>query len=207
MNIKDKLIELGIDLKIDKDKVNLAKEELKKAGHKAQTISNVLSLDGEKLLESLFASKSQSIVMPKVKAPATKKVEDEVPIKDIKKDFKIKLEQKKETETTEETNKQEKLPFWKTNDNINTKNLKIRMNGQNVNDNQQNKSNSPNGRPLPKSTIEELNKKKNRELEQKQGNKPNNNKKFNNQQKNQNQHKFYHLMQHVYSYQYQLTHL
>lgn len=189
MNIKDKLIELGIDLKNDKDKVNLAKEELKKAGHKAQTISNVLSSDGEKLLEELFNKKSQTIVMPKVKAPATKKVEDDIPSQDIKKDFKIKIEPKEETENKEDTNKQEKLPFWKTNDGINTKNLKIRMHGQSVNDNQQDKSSSPNGRPLPKSTIDELNKKKNREFEQRQNNKQNNNKKFGNQAKNSNQSK------------------
>ena len=187
MNIKDKLIELGIDLKNDKDKVNLAKEELKKAGHKAQTVSNVLSSDGEKLLENLFNKKSQDIVMPKVKAPATKKVDDDIADTSIKKDFKIKIETKTETETTDDSSKQEKLPFWKTNDTINTKNVKIRMNGQNVNNNQQEKSTSPNGRPLPKSTIDEINKKKSKELDQKQNSKfPKNNKPFSNQNKQTN---------------------
>ena len=187
MNIKDKLIELGVDIK-DKDKVNLAKEELKKAGYKAQTISNVLSSDGEKILEDIFAKKSQDFIMPKVKAPATKKLDDEIIEKDTKKDFKIKIETKTETTNSEDNTKQEKLPFWKTNDNINTKNLKIRMNGQNVNSNnqQQNKTSSPNGRPLPKSTIEELNKKKNREQEQNKKNANNKDRQFSNQNRPQN---------------------
>ena len=187
MNIKDKLIELGVDIK-DKDKVNVAKEELKKAGYKAQTISNVLSSDGEKILEDIFAKKSQDFIMPKVKAPATKKLDDEIIEKDTKKDFKIKIETKAETTNSEDNTKQEKLPFWKTNDNINTKNLKIRMNGQNVNSNnqQQNKTSSPNGRPLTKSTIEELNKKKNREQEQNKKNTNNKDRQFTNQNRPQN---------------------
>ena len=79
MNIKEKLIELGIDVDKDKKAVNLAKEKLKEIGMKADRIVAKLDANGEKVLEDLF-SKSASAAPIAVAVPKTIKKDEDIPV-------------------------------------------------------------------------------------------------------------------------------
>lgn len=190
MNIKEKLEFLGIDIKNDKDSVNLAKEELKKAGFVADRIVNKLDPEGEKILEKLFSKKIDvSTILKDIKAPATIKKDADIPKKNANKNAipHREVEQNTKENKTEDDNKEEKIPFWKKSLNKENTNIKIRINnGSNKNT----PATSPNGRPLPQSTIDKLKKIKenkenqNKNVEQKQNTQVNKN-----QQKNQNDNK------------------
>ena len=75
MTIKEKLINLGIDVDKEKDFIKEVKDFLNKNGEKADKITSKLSYDGEKLLDT-FVRESGKIVVPKksVKRPSTLKV-------------------------------------------------------------------------------------------------------------------------------------
>ena len=75
MTIKEKLINLGIDVDKEKDFIKEVKDYLNQKGEKADKITSKLSYDGEKMLDA-FVKESGKIVVPKksVKRPSTLKV-------------------------------------------------------------------------------------------------------------------------------------
>ena len=166
MKIKEKLIELGIDVENDKEKVNLAKKALKEKGSKADRIIANLDMEGEYLLEDLFKSKPV-LSKDNVIAPPTIKKDEDMPInssKNKKHKTKVAINSVEEEKKEEKNGDDEVIPFWKNNLLNNKTNIKIKFsNGSNQ---VKEKNSSPNGRPLPQKTIVELEKKKN-EIENK----------------------------------------
>ena len=166
MKIKEKLIELGIDVENDKEKVNLAKKALKEKGYKADRIIANLDMEGEYLLEDLFKSKPV-LSKDNVIAPPTIKKDEDMPInssKNKKHKTKVAINSVEEEKKEEKNGDDEVIPFWKNNLLNNKTNIKIKFsNGSNQ---VKEKNSSPNGRPLPQKTIVELEKKKN-EIENK----------------------------------------
>ncbi len=160
MKIKEKLIELGIDVENDKEKVNLAKKALKEKGYKADRIIANLDMEGEYLLEDLFKSKPV-LSKDNVIAPPTIKKDEDMPInssKNKKHKTKVAINSVEEEKKEEKNGDDEVIPFWKNNLLNNKTNIKIKFsNGSNQ---VKEKNSSPNGRPLPQKTIVELEKKK-----------------------------------------------
>ena len=163
MNIKEKLIELGIDVDKDKKAVNLAKEKLKEIGMKADRIVAKLDANGEKVLEDLF-SKSANAAPIAVAVPKTIKKDEDIPVnpsskKSLKnKTVKIEVKSEEEKENTEES-----VPFWKSFKKKDNLIIKHKDDDKKPN---ANSGLSPNGRPLPKSTLDEIKKKEAEKLRQ-----------------------------------------
>ena len=169
MTIKEKLISFGIDIEKEKDLVNNAKEALKKADEKADKITTKLTIEGEKILNDLFNDKLK-VSMPKknVVRPKTIKIDEESVKEVTQKTSKIKINNSDNIENEKKSDNENSqsdlsVPFWK---NKTDTNVKIVVKGQK---NQSNKKDGipKNGNPLPKSTIDELNRKKNEELNKK----------------------------------------
>lgn len=165
MNIKEKLIELGIDVDKDKQSVNMAKDKLKEIGLKADRILTKIDKDGEKALEELF-SKGSSLDKPiSVAPPKTIKKDDDIPVQPLSKKTKPKITPVVETGNTDnKENKEDKDSIWKI---ISKKkdNLIIKH----KDDDKKNNANagvSPNGRPLPQSTLNEIKKKEEEKKQQ-----------------------------------------
>lgn len=165
MNIKEKLIELGIDVDKDKQSVNMAKDKLKEMGLKADRILTKIDKDGEKALEELF-SKGSNLSKPiAVAPPKTIKKDEDIPVNTTsKKQNKSKSLVVETKENVDKEDKDEKVPFWKSlgqkKDNLIIKHKdddKKNSGGTGV---------SPNGRPLPKSTLEEIKKKEDERKQQ-----------------------------------------
>ena len=81
MNIKEKLLSLGIDVDNDKDSVNKAKKALKDNGFKADRTVAKITIEGEKILEDLFSNSVKKEIKVKVAPPATIKKTDDIPEK------------------------------------------------------------------------------------------------------------------------------
>lgn len=165
MNIKEKLIELGIDVDKDKQSVNMAKDKLKEIGLKADRIINKIDKEGEKALEELFSKGSGSVKPIAVAPPKTIKSYEDIPISPtIKKTNKNKSININITENTEKEVKDEKVPFWKS---LGQKkdNLIIKHKDDDKKNNVM-QGLSPNGRPLPKSTLDEIKKKEEEKKQQ-----------------------------------------
>ena len=167
MNIKEKLTALGIDVDNDKDSVSKAKDKLKSLGFKADKINTKLESEGEKILEELFSNVVVSTPKVEVKAPPTIKSDEDIPIKSSKKIKKVQKTIQNDEQKEEENNENEVVPFWKKIKDKKT-NLVIKQKGESK---RVNSDLSPNGRPLPQSTIDDEKKKKEekikKELEEK----------------------------------------
>lgn len=164
MTIKEKLIKLDIDFDKQKDLIEEIKKELAKAGENSSKISNKLSSDGIKIIESVVnrygkKDNEKHVSRPKTIKSNHIKTEDN----NSKQTLDNSLEAKKDNSKNEDDiNKQgdktvttEAVPFWEKKSN-NKNNLKISIKGQNI----LKPKESVNGRPLPQSTINELKKKK-----------------------------------------------
>lgn len=171
MTIKDKLNELEIDIEKNKQLVDDIKKALTNAGENASKITNKLTSDGEKIVQTLV-NKSK-VNMPKkiVNRPntikrnddenkETKQVENEV--SNSEKVIQLNTDEKKNV--PESKPEQSSKPFWESNT---SDNLKINIKGKTKE--QKKFNNSPNGRPLPQATIDEL-KRKSEEIKKKAAN-------------------------------------
>ena len=175
MNIKEKLIELGVDVDNDKEKVNLAKQVLKEKGYKADRTIAKIDLEGEYILEDLFKS-NQKTKKENIIAPPTIKKDEDIPTSNSKsKKNKIKIQiSTDEDEKKEDNADEEVIPFWKKNLADNKTNIKIKFkNSKNINTET---NTSPNGRPLPQKTVDAIAKKQedNKKIDSNNSNKKNN---------------------------------
>lgn len=161
MTIKDKLNELEIDIEKNKQLVDDIKKALTNAGENASKITNKLTSDGEKIVQTLV-NKSK-VNMPKkfVNRPNTIKRNDDENKETKQVDNEVSNSEKvTQSNTDEKKNVQESKPeqsskpFWEGNT---SDNLKINIKGKTKE--QKKNVNSPNGRPLPQSTIDELKRK------------------------------------------------
>ena len=161
MTIKDKLIELQIDTENNKQLVDEIKKALNDAGENASKITNKLTSDGEKIVLSLVNKSKVNVPKKNVLRPTTIKLgSEDTKVKDDKSKTLVNdtvsvsktdnIQQKPDATKLEQSTK----PFWEgsTGDN-----LKINIKGKSKDIKKDN--NSPNGRPLPQSTIDEYNKK------------------------------------------------
>ena len=161
MTIKDKLIELQIDTENNKQLVDEIKKALSDAGENASKITNKLTSDGEKIVLSLVNKSKVNVPKKNVLRPTTIKLgSEDTKLKDDKSKTLVNdtvsvsktdnIQQKTDATKLEQSTK----PFWEgsTGDN-----LKINIKGKTKDVKKDN--NSPNGRPLPQSTIDEYNKK------------------------------------------------
>ena len=161
MTIKDKLIELQIDTENNKQLVDDIKKALNDAGENASKITNKLTSDGEKIVLSLVNKSKVNVPKKNVLRPTTIKLgSEDTKVKDDKSKTLVNdtvsvsktdnIQQKPDATKLEQSTK----PFWEgsTGDN-----LKINIKGKSKDIKKDN--NSPNGRPLPQSTIDEYNKK------------------------------------------------
>lgn len=162
MTIKEKLINLDVDVDKKKELVEEVKKELNKAGENGSKITNKISSDGEKIIESVVNRLEKKVVEKHVSRPKTIKSEHNkqenndsekslVNISDASNNQLNKNEEKSNLISKDSSNV---VPFWEKN-NSDKSNLKISIKGQNVNKTKD----SVNGRPLPQSTIDELKKK------------------------------------------------
>ena len=175
MTIKDKLIELQVDIEKNKALVDDVKKALTDAGENATKITNKLTSDGEKIVTSLINKVAVNAPTKNVVRPGTIKVG----VNDVKeKNESSKNTQKSESATQEQKSSQQNdtankteqpvKPFW---EGASSDNLKINIKGQTKDARKDNSS--PNGRPLPPETIEQLkrrneeNKRKNQENDSK----------------------------------------
>ena len=163
MTIKEKLINLGIDVDKEKDFIKEVKDFLNKNGEKADKITSKLSYDGEKLLDT-FVRESGKIVVPKksVKRPSTLKVnttnDSNKELKDNKSDT---VKDVKSNISINTTNPNEDLKnsgndWGKIDPSKISLTIKGKTQVKNVNG-------APNGRPLPQSTLDEIRRKKEEE--------------------------------------------
>ena len=161
MTIKDKLIELQIDTENNKQLVDEIKKALSDAGENASKITNKLTSDGEKIVLSLVNKSKVNVPKKNVLRPTTIKLgSEDTKLKDDKSKTLVNdtvsvsktdnIQQKPDATKLVQSTK----PFWEgsTGDN-----LKINIKGKTKDVKKDN--NSPNGRPLPQSTIDEYNKK------------------------------------------------
>lgn len=159
MTIKDKLIELQIDTEKNKQLVDEVKKALTDAGENASKITNKLTSDGEKIVLALVNKSKVNVPKKNVLRPTTIKLGSE--------DTKSKATAAKlasndnvsesESSITQQSNDNEKpeqstKPFW---EGSTSDNLKIKIKGKSNETKRDNSS--PNGRPLPQSTIDEYN--------------------------------------------------
>lgn len=165
MNIKEKLIELGIDVDKDKQSVNMAKDKLKEIGLKADRILTKIDKDGEKALEELF-SKGSVLAKPIVVAPPkTIKKDEDIPVQSSSKKSKPKITPVTEIDNNDnKKNIDEKDSIWKV---LSKKkeNLIIKHKDDDKKNNA-NQGMSPNGRPLPQSTLNAIKKKEEEKKQQ-----------------------------------------
>lgn len=177
MTIKDKLNELEIDIEKNKQLVDEIKKALTDAGENASKITNKLTSDGEKIVQTLVNKSKVNMPKKNVLRPTTIRIKG-----DENKDKKTESADVSNSEKTtqeivgdkksvsESKPEQSNKPFW---ENGTSDNLKINIKGKTKE--QRRATDSPNGRPLPQSTIDELkrkseeNKKKSSAAEQKSG--------------------------------------
>lgn len=175
MNIKEKLQSFGIDCDKDKNAVALAKKVLTDHGIKADRIVSKIDGEGEKILEETFKDKiNENAPKKAILAPKTKKSSDEesITISDIAKVEEKIIEEKKvsavsdnpntdnnklatEEKTNDNESKVSTVPFWKKNNSKDSQGLKIKVKGK-----EDNKPKTNTARPLPQSTIDEIERKK-----------------------------------------------
>ena len=183
MTIKDKLNELGVDFEKNKSLVDEIKKALNKAGENAAKITNKLTSDGEKIVQSLVDKSNVNRPVKNVSRPTTIRVglKDKNDVAENKNDENKNLNKPVVADKSQETNKDKQVqnenqsakPFWETTAN---KGLKIQIHGKTKEDTV--KNSSPNGNPLPQSTIDAFKKKKEelnrlREKKSAEQNKPN----------------------------------
>lgn len=162
MTIKDKLNELRIDLDKNKELVDDIKKALTDAGENATKITNKITIDGEKIIQTLVDKSRVNMPKKHVSRPNTIKQGGEI-VKEKEnqqKNDKQNVDAQKTEDTPQESTKSTNdeapaKPFW---ENANKEGLKINIKGK---PKEVKKANdSPNGRPLPEATIEELKKRK-----------------------------------------------
>ena len=160
MTIKDKLIELQIDTEKNKQLVDEVKKALTDAGENATKITNKLTSDGEKIVLALVNKSKVNVPKKNVLRPTTIKLgsEDTKGKDDADTTASNNSAQMSESSATQQKSdtpkaEQSAKPFWEgaTGDN-----LKIKIKGKSKEVKKDNSS--PNGRPLPQSTIDEYNK-------------------------------------------------
>ena len=163
MTLKDKLKENDIDTVKEKDLVDKIKNELNDKGENGAKITNKLTLEGEKIVDSIIMNYKNSTHKSTVNRPTTirrnntddKTVVNEDTNKNNEKD-------KKTPEKNESTNASQSASGDFDWTNIDKKKIRINVNGKNKVENK-----SPNRRPLPQSTIDEILKKRKEQEEQK----------------------------------------
>ena len=170
MTIKEKLINLGIDVDKEKDFIKEVKDFLNQKGEKADKITSKLSYDGEKLLDT-FVKESGKVVVPKksVKRPSTLKVNNNInsnqEIKDNKNDV------VKDVKRNTLINTGSNIDDTKSSNNdwgkIDPSKISLTIKGKTQ---VKNVSGAPNGRPLPQSTLDEIKRKKEEEAKLKEQN-------------------------------------
>lgn len=163
MTIKEKLINLGIDVDKEKDFIKEVKDYLNQKGEKADKITSKLSYDGEKMLDA-FVKESGKIVVPKksVKRPSTLKVNNnnhsDKEIKENKDDT------VKDVKASTLINTGSYIDDTKTTNNdwgkVDPSKISLTIKGKTQ---VKNNSSAPNGRPLPQSTLDEIKRKKEEE--------------------------------------------
>ena len=168
MTIKDKLLELGIDLEKNKELVNDIKKSLTNAGENATKITNKLTSDGEKIIQTLVNKSKVNAPKKHVLRPTTIKIGSEEKNEKVTTDKtvttsdSVKMEETLEKkENTEQKPYQTAKPFW---EGTSSDNLKINIKGKTKETKKTN--DSPNGRPLPQATLDEI-KRKNEENKRK----------------------------------------
>ena len=161
MTIKDKLIELQIDIEKNKQLVDDVKKALTDAGENATKITNKLTSDGEKIVQALINKSKVNMPKKSVLRPTTIKVgRDDTNDKETDKKVTSDAEESNNVAKTSQIDnnntrtEQPTKPFWEgsTGDN-----LKINIKGRTKE--VKKTTDSPNGRPLPQSTIDELKRK------------------------------------------------
>ena len=163
MTIKDKLKDNDIDTVKNKDLIDKIKNELNEKGENGTKITNKLTLEGEKIVDSIIRNYKNSTHKTTVSRPttirrqATESKDTSETIVEKNKDSENKIIEKGGTISSSQPSSNN---FdWK---NIDRKKIIINVNGKkNKVENQ-----SPNGRRLPQSTIDEILKKRKEQVEQ-----------------------------------------
>ena len=171
MTIKEKLIELQVDLDKNKTLVDEVKKALTDAGENATKITSKLTSDGEKIVTALVNKVGVNAPVKHVSRPGTIKVgigevkeNNESPKNKQKSEAENNNQQSTQQSTDTNKSEQPSKPIWEGG---NIDKLKINIKGQTKSVTKPNSS--PNGRPLPAKTIEEL-KKRNEENKKKNEN-------------------------------------
>ena len=168
MTIKEKLVNLGIDVDKEKNFVKEVKDFLNNNGEKADKITSKLSYEGEKMLDT-FVKASGKINVPKksVKRPSTLKANNNS----------NSVEQEQKNADNSELNKSNSnltinadssVDIKSTNNDwgkVDPSKISLTIKGKTQ---VKNVNGAPNGRPLPQSTLDEIRRKKEEELKEKQ---------------------------------------
>ena len=167
MTIKEKLQELSIDTVKEKKLVEDIKKALSDAGENAVKITNKISLDGEKIIEKMVNESNGKTQVKQVARPKTIRSERTSVASSENKET---VDKKTLEKNDSDESKNEKTEDEKNNDKSQTTtkviiNIGGKAKKPSVDDNI-----SPNGRPLPKNTIEQLEKARAEEQRKKEEN-------------------------------------
>ena len=167
MTIKEKLKENGIDTVADKELVERIKKELNEKGENATKITNKLTLEGEKIVDSIINSDANNKPKKRVARPTTIKVKENIApkVESSNEESQKSVSNVKSVNSTEKNsvNTDNKTNDWTQ---VNKASVIVKVQGKSNITQKNDRSMPKNGRPLPQSTIEELkrqNEKKKRE--------------------------------------------
>ncbi len=156
MTIKEKLVSAKIDVLKNKALVEDIKKALTKAGENASKITNKLTSSGEKVIDDFLLSKNISKPSKQVLRPGTIKREESKEEKNVLDSMKLDESNISKSQVDSETSKTKDNKL-----NNSSSNSKITISiGGSVSTVVKGGSSSPNGRPLPESTLNEINRKK-----------------------------------------------
>ena len=156
MTIKEKLVSAKIDVLKNKALVEDIKKALTKAGESASKITNKLTSSGEKVIDDFLLSKNISKPSKQVLRPGTIKREEPKEEKNDLDSTKLDESNVSKSQVDSETSKTKDNKL-----NNSSSNAKITISiGGSVSTVVKGGSSSPNGRPLPESTLNEINRKK-----------------------------------------------
>ena len=156
MTIKEKLVSAKIDVLKNKALVEDIKKALTKAGENASKITNKLTSSGEKVIDDFLLSKNISKPSKQVLRPGTIKREESKEEKNDLDSTKLDESNVSKSQVDSETSKTKDN---KSNNGSSNSKITISIGGS-VSTVVKGGSSSPNGRPLPESTLNEINRKK-----------------------------------------------
>lgn len=156
MTIKEKLVSAKIDVLKNKALVEDIKKALTKAGENASKITNKLTSSGEKVIDDFLLSKNISKPSKQVLRPGTIKREESKEEKNDLDSTKLDESNVSKSQVDSETSKTKDN---KSNNSSSNSKITISIGGS-VSTVAKGGSSSPNGRPLPESTLNEINRKK-----------------------------------------------